>query len=291
MGCRRFKVTIILSWSELSESARELGCLLSLFALAPISWSLVEKTAVEQDPEQDLEELEDARFELQSLHLLQGENTYRLHQLIREFFRNKQQKLAVAEGQKQALAAAMAAIASEISPIPTREDIELVKDNIPHLAEVAENLTVAISDEDLALVFLKLAVFYEGQGLYRLAEPWLEQGVSVVKNRLGEDHSNVAFCLDYQAKLYLLQGRYAEAEPMFLQALELYKWLVGEEHPGIALNLNNLAQLYYIQGRYAEAEPMYLQALELLKQQLGEDDVNVARCLDNLAKLYVSQGR
>ena len=31
-----------LSWEELTKSAQKLGCLLSLFALAPIPWSLVE---------------------------------------------------------------------------------------------------------------------------------------------------------------------------------------------------------------------------------------------------------
>ncbi|MDE5082296.1 MAG: tetratricopeptide repeat protein, partial [Trichodesmium sp. St18_bin1] len=32
-----------LSWNELDERGRYLGCLLSLFALAPIPWNLVEK--------------------------------------------------------------------------------------------------------------------------------------------------------------------------------------------------------------------------------------------------------
>lgn len=40
-----------LSWEELSESAKQLGCLLSLFALAPIPWSLVESAAPELDSE------------------------------------------------------------------------------------------------------------------------------------------------------------------------------------------------------------------------------------------------
>lgn len=44
---------------------------------------------VKQEPKT----LEDARVELQSLHLLQGEEIYQLHQLIREFLRNKQKNL------------------------------------------------------------------------------------------------------------------------------------------------------------------------------------------------------
>ncbi len=86
-----------LSWEELSESAQKLSCLLSLFALDPIPWLLVENTVVEKGSE----ELEDARIELENLHLLHGEDTYQLHQLIHEFLRNKQnQDLAIADEQK-----------------------------------------------------------------------------------------------------------------------------------------------------------------------------------------------
>ncbi|MEM9275841.1 MAG: NB-ARC domain-containing protein, partial [Cyanobacteria bacterium P01_F01_bin.143] len=37
-----------LSWAELSEYAQELGCLISLFALAPIPWSLIESAALKK---------------------------------------------------------------------------------------------------------------------------------------------------------------------------------------------------------------------------------------------------
>ena len=77
-----------LSWEVLSESAKPLGYLLSLFAAAPISWSLVEQCLADQDPE-TLEEIRDS--ELLNLHLLQRTNpgTYRLHPLIRDFFQTK----------------------------------------------------------------------------------------------------------------------------------------------------------------------------------------------------------
>jgi hypothetical protein len=96
-----------LSWSELSESATELGCLLSLFANAPIPWLLVKRAAAwkskgliflvlkvlqmvglfkrQSSAELDSEALEDARVELENLHLLMGEDTYVLHQLIESF--------------------------------------------------------------------------------------------------------------------------------------------------------------------------------------------------------------
>jgi hypothetical protein len=86
-----------LSWEQLDEQVQRLGKLLSLFALAPIPWELVEHTAQKQFemfPENklfDLEELEESKETLISFHLLQNVSlkVYRLHSLIREFFRGK----------------------------------------------------------------------------------------------------------------------------------------------------------------------------------------------------------
>jgi hypothetical protein len=86
-----------LSWDLLDELSQHLGKLLSLFANAPIPWELAER--VEQKyyltyPEKgefDLDELELARAKLLRFHLCQNIDlqTYRLHSLIREFFRGK----------------------------------------------------------------------------------------------------------------------------------------------------------------------------------------------------------
>jgi hypothetical protein len=86
-----------LSWELLEEGSQHLGKLLSLFAPAPIPWELVEQIEQEyyqMNPERgefELEELEAARAKLIRFHLFQNIDlrTYRLHSLIREFFRGK----------------------------------------------------------------------------------------------------------------------------------------------------------------------------------------------------------
>lgn len=88
-----------LSWEELDSPSQHLGKLLSLFAVAPIPWYLVEsvekKYCENSDGEQEFDEevFENARTKLLELHLLQlsqqQEQIYRLHSLIREFFRSK----------------------------------------------------------------------------------------------------------------------------------------------------------------------------------------------------------
>ena len=73
---------------------------------------------------------------------------------------------------------------------------------IPHLTEVAENYLDAVSDENLIWAFEGLARFYEGQGLYALAQPWYQQSVSIVKSRLGVYHPEYTASLNNLAVVY-----------------------------------------------------------------------------------------
>ena len=277
-----------LSWEELDKSAQELGCLLSLFALTPIPWSLVENT----NNQQDEEELEDARDELKNLHLLQGKKpNYKLHQLIQEFFQDKQSKSAITEEQKHNLCSAMVAIAENIPQTITLTQINDLIPFIPHLIKTASTYQKWLSDQDLLPLFIGIARFYESQGAYEQALPWGENCLSATRKRLGEEHPHVVTSLNNLALLYDEQGRYSEAEPLYLKALEIIKKLPGEEHPLVATSLNNLANLYDHQGRYEAAEPLYQQALKIYEKTLGEEHHNITNILDNLTLFYDHQGR
>jgi tetratricopeptide (TPR) repeat protein len=285
-----------LSWQELNDSDQRLGRLLSLFALAPIPWRLVEHCLPEQEPE-ELEEIRDDI--LLNLHLLQrkGEGTYQLHQLIREFFQQKFKELAQADELKRAFAAAMVAVVKQISYSPTRQEIVKVTPAIPHVAEVAKNLNEYLSDEDLYLPFIGLGRFYQGQGFYNRAEPWYEQSLIVTQNRFGLEHPSVVASLNNLALIYHLQRHYQKAEPLYVQALELQQRLLGQEHPSFITGLINLALLYSHQDHYQEAEPLRTKALELMQRLPENDHVykapalnNLAPALNNLALLYHRQG-
>ncbi|BAZ25102.1 NB-ARC domain-containing protein [Kalymmatonema gypsitolerans NIES-4073] len=290
---RGVKAAFELSWRELDSMTQRVGELLSLFAQDVIPWKLVESAAellnwVKED-------VNEAKKQLYKRHLIQRveekEGCYKIHPLIRQFLQGKRETSQQPGELKQAFAAALVAIAQEIPYSPTREFIESVQDAIPHLTEVAQNLINAVRNEDLISVFDGLGGFYEGQGLYALAEPWREQCLKVVQARLGEEHPHVATSLNSLAELYRDQGRYNEAEPLYLQALELRKRLLGENHSNVALILNNLALLYQFQGRYSDAEWLYVQALALLKDLLGDEHPDVAQSLNNLALLYYYQRR
>ncbi|WP_287267128.1 MULTISPECIES: tetratricopeptide repeat protein [unclassified Moorena] len=283
-------VVLELNWDSLESSAQTMAGLLSLFALAPIPWSLVSKAARAASLDFDLVVNRDILVQKYLLQKL-DDNTYQLQERIRDFLSIKGEQLADIEILKQGFCSAIVTIAKNIPETPTQSDILAITPAIPHLVEVVTNQKDYLNNEDLICPFVGLAWFYHGQGAYEQAWPWYEQCLSTVRERLGEEHPDVAISLNNLAYLYWKQGRYQKAEPLYLQALDLMKRLLGQQHRDVASTLQNLALLYYSQRRYQKAELLYLQALDLRKRLLGQEHPDVAEILNNLAVLYESQGQ
>lgn len=291
-----------LSWSELSTFAQELGCLLSLFALAPISWSLVKETFVEKEEE----EVEEAIEKLEELHLLEGkdiEQVVQLHQLIREFFRGKLEKLEQAHKLRQLFCQVMIAVAKKIPESPTHQDIQTMTPNIPHVAEVIRNEKILkdntiLSDENFCWPFVSLSRFYAGQMLYEDIKPWYEKQVLISIERFGEKHLEVASCYNNLAKVYTHLRCYIKAENYYNKAKDICETLLGVNNLHVATILNNLAMLYSsqnldtksfinFQNNYIKTKELFWQALKIRKNNLVENHPDVAESLNNLGMLYV----
>ncbi|MBW4616496.1 MAG: tetratricopeptide repeat protein [Desmonostoc vinosum HA7617-LM4] len=279
-----------LIWQELSDADKQLGCVLSLFAVAPIPQKLVEQCLSGEDP-QKIEAVKDDI--LISLCLLQRSDAgfYQQHPLLREFFQRQIAELAQAEELKRTFCRVVITVAKDICDSLTLTQIDSIASAIPHLTEATNNFLQYINDEDLILPFIGIAKFYQIQGLSDQATLWYEQCPEVMKKRLGEEHPHVATSLNHLALFYNSQGKYKEAEPLYQQALALRRRLLGEEHVDVATSLNHLALFYNSQGKYKEAEPLYQQALALRRRLLGEEHVDVATSLNNLALFYNSQGK
>ncbi|NES85623.1 MAG: tetratricopeptide repeat protein [Moorea sp. SIO2B7] len=283
---------INLSWQRLDEKAQILGCVLGVFALAEIQWQWVENIYQNWSGEGfNKIELRNFRKELLRRHLLKGKESYTLHQLVWEFLREKLEELDTKEEIKQAFVGVMVAEAKEIPETLTLDIIHQVTSTIPHLEEVAENLSAYLSDNDFILPFERIYRFYEFQTLFQQQEIWAKDCLNQAKQYFGEEHRHVATSLNNLARLYRSQGKYEQAEALFVKALEMRKKLLGEEHLKVAISLNNLARLYRSQGKYEQAEPLYVQALAMKKKLLGEEHLKVAISLNNLAELYRSQGK
>nr|WP_084226963.1 tetratricopeptide repeat protein [Nostoc sp. KVJ20] len=314
------KAAFALTWEELDPRTQQLGKFLSLFSPQQILWNLVIWVAIDagkadnQEKARQLrwseDELNEPKQQLYECNLLQqvedSEGFYKIHALVRWFL---QEQLTESGEIKAVLettfATAMIARARKIPDPATCEDIELFKAVIPHLEELGKRLIAEIKaakkeqiispasvpNDQVISIFVGVARFYEGQGLYKLAEPWYEKCVNVCQALFADDHPDVATSVNYLARLYDTQGRYSEAEPLHKKALAMRKRLFTDDHSDVAQSLNYLARLYENQGRYSEAEPLYQEALAMRKRLFTTDHPDVATSLNNLALLYYSQGR
>jgi tetratricopeptide (TPR) repeat protein len=278
-----------LSWGNLTSEAKNLAAFLSLFSLAPISWAWIETCFKMEDTEELIQSLQ----VLTQRHIVQtiGQGTYQLHPLIREFLRDKLQKLNNAEIIIQTFCNFHTSLADTI-PVPYLFSRELEEDLIPvipHIEEVANFLVNHLSAEDMVKLFNGLAAFYKGQGTYSLAENWLKKGLSICQNRLGSTHKNTASMIQSLAFLYYLEEKYNAAEILCKQALTLQKNLLGEENLEVADTMDDLAKILTAQDKFIEAQPLYLQALEIRKNILGERHIDVAVSLGNIGTNAVRQ--
>ncbi|CCH94399.1 conserved hypothetical protein [Microcystis aeruginosa PCC 9432] len=289
---RGLKAAFNLSWEELHSEpeAQILALYLSLFALAPFPKGMILDLFPDEDGDTVEEWLTDSLVHL-SLVQDKGDGWYEIHPLLRRYFRDKLEASPHAEPAKRRYCGIMAKKSAEMPQNPTVEIVEDFKPFLLHLQASVGEYPEYIADEDLVWSYTGLAHYYNGQGLYAIAEPYYQNCLTATRTRLGDNHPDVALSLNNLAALYDSQGRYPEAEPLYLEALDLDKRLLGDNHPDVATSLNNLAQLYESQGRYPEAEPLLLQALDLHKRLLGDNHPFVATSLNNLAALYDSQGR
>jgi len=325
------KAAFNLTWETLDTQTQYLGAFLSLFSPQFILWDLVVEVIefeVENEEKQLIwtkEELTTSKKRLYQVNFLQtgqeSPEAYTIHNLVRLFL---QEQLAEV-GEKQPILertfiTPMIFVAEGLPQSPTSKDIENVKTLVVHWEDLGKrlideinqetaaknNLPVSMVADEIFWVFEGLGKFYEGQGLYQVAEFWYQQLVKVCQTLFTGDHPYVATSLNNLAYLYNSQGKYSEAEPLYLDALEMRRRLfTGDyldalemtrrlftgDHPAVATSLNNLAVLYNNQGKYSKAEPLYLDALEMRKRLFTGDHPDVASSLNNLAYLYKSQGR
>jgi tetratricopeptide (TPR) repeat protein len=293
---RGVRAALALSWQRLSEPTQVVAAWLALLAEASFPWWLVERmnAAAETSFFHD-KQLRTARRELTQSHLLKRmqEKTYALHPLVREFLQEKLAKLPEAQATeyKRAYCRALVKELKQIEQTPLPEQIRAVTPILPHAEVATWEMTDCFEKADIYQPFVCIGRFYQGQGFYADAEPWLQQGCRVAEQYLEAQHTHLAASYNNLAGLYQDQGKYDDAEPLYLQAIQIREQSLPPSHPALANSYNNLARLYQDQGKYDDAEPLYLKTIQILKQSLPPSHPHLATSYHNLAALYRTQGK
>ncbi len=175
------------SQTSLSEEARKLGLLLSLFSFAPISKNLLNELRKKLAWTET--RLKSCLAELENNHLLTenednfSEPEYEYYELIREFFKAKyeyfsKQQSEMITDMKKNVAGSIIEIAKKIPAKLNKKDVEKYRSDIPHIAELGININ------DLELVDTE-NLFYPLIGCLNF------YGASVFDNRIDSSQDDL----------------------------------------------------------------------------------------------------
>ena len=161
--------------------------------------------------------------------------------------------------------------------------------------------SVARSLIDLAMLNLK-----QGGGAIReKALPQLEEGMSILKSLLGENHTDVAAACNNIGLIYSELGEYSMALKYHKEAAVIQSAQLGDDHPSYAATCTNigsvcqeLAEQAFSKGEnleeedklFAEAEESYSRAVLIYTVKLGSTHPDLATAYHNLGTLYFDAG-
>jgi tetratricopeptide (TPR) repeat protein len=232
-------------------------------------------------------------------HLLQhvGGETYQLHELIREFFREKLEGLTQASNFKQSIATCMATLARDISDTPSGQITQSIIETVPHLTEVAETIDQSQFNETLCWLYVGLARFYNGQGFYTLVEKWCEQGLSIIIKCFNIDIDKIADTdstlkeaiaplLLFQGKALRVKGEYSLALEKYQQSIEILQDV--QEKTMVVRALRGQGHVYRLQGKHKDSIRNYEESRRLA--EVIKFDKGVARAAYGVARIYRLRG-
>lgn len=106
----------------------------------------------------------------------------------------------------------------------------------------------------------------------------------------GEEHEDIADCLNTQGWVYMGLGQYEKAEQAYLTSLAMSRKLRGDEHLLVAVSMSNLGLLKQSMGELKAAERLLLDSLAVQRGLLGDNHPNVAVTLVSVAHVQEQLG-
>ena len=135
---------------------------------------------------------------------------------------------------------------------------------------------------------------YANLGLYDRATPLLENGLTIRRRVVGNEHVEVADSLEHLGALDFLKGDFVTGEKLLRQALAMRRKLLGNEHLDVASSLSDIGWLLRQKETpkdVDEAERDYREALAIRRKLLGADDPAIAQSLNNLGMVLYANKR
>ncbi|MBW4596223.1 MAG: tetratricopeptide repeat protein [Brasilonema angustatum HA4187-MV1] len=268
-----------LSWNDLSDDAKHLSYFLSLFALAPIPWLIVEHLQFDQKPD-NIEELRDDWLLKFSLLQRQETGLYKFHHLVREFIQHKLDELDSANAIKESFYHEMVNLVALLlnEEVPDAIETTPIILIVAHIEEIAKTFSHLMDYGELFVSYRWLLGIYIYLGIYIQAVGWGEKYKLEIESRFSKEDERY-FVIQYLlTQVYSRQGNFNKAEKYLIELLQHIKNAFNEEDTKAvfkALVLSDLGRLLATQGHFESAENNCREALIIMEGIVAKQDRNL----------------
>jgi len=147
-----------------------------------------------------------------------------------------------------------------------------------------ERFQVAESEVNLGAILRTL-------GQYSEAEKLLQDGLSIYRQLLGEEHPSVAYAWVHVGQLHYLEGKYTQAEEEAERAVRIYEVKLPKGHGAITSAYTLQGLILNKTGRSAEAERILRDALQIRLRVLPKGHYFIALTQGALGECLTTQKR
>jgi tetratricopeptide (TPR) repeat protein len=127
---------------------------------------------------------------------------------------------------------------------------------------------------------------YTKLGLYREAQPLLEQSLATRVRLIGRANTTTLTNLNELANLHWYRDEFDKAETLYKEVIAERTRLLGPDDPATLLAQFDLASTYAGQSRLTEAEQLTRATLEAQRRVLGPTHGDTVASLNNLQSIY-----
>ena len=158
---------------------------------------------------------------------------------------------------------------------------------VGNYSEAEKSLALALTEANSsgfsagkrAAILRNLAEAQRKQSKFAEAEQTIQQAITLLPDRSGQDGSQCADYLDLLADIYRDQGNYPQAQTILQESLKLEESLPKPDAERLAKRRQKLALAYHHAGDHAAAVPHFDRALELHEQAFGPDHSETGKML------------
>ena len=167
------------------------------------------------------------------------------------------------------------------------------KEALPWLEKYVQTLKDGgkADTKSIALAQRELAYTCVLSGQYQKAGPLYKQSMTLLAQKLGQDHPEMAASWQQIGEFQETMGEYDKAVSLYKKALAILEKKRGPEHPALAGILRKLAALCIELELEQEAVPLYEKLVRIQEKALRSTHPQLVISLNNLAEAYRLRGR